>query len=88
MTNTMNTLKPVSGISHPLIADMYLKKDFSADQQDVLVIQARHHDIEDNDTEHDAYDSHLIDLLLDLEELKAKAEEKIGHFDRIDIRSL
>lgn len=91
MPNILNTLTPVSGISHPLVADMYLKKDFGSSndrqEQDVLVIEARGCDFEDNETEHDAFDSYLIDLLLDLEGLKTQVEEKIGTFDRVDIRT-
>lgn len=91
MQSIYNTLIPVSGISHPLVADMYLKKNTKAmngsKDQDVLVIETRKNTSLNNETEYDSFDSYLIDLLLDLEELKAKAEKKIGTFDRIDIRS-
>lgn len=91
MQNILNTLKPVSGISHPLIANMYLKKDFGSSdhnlEQNVLVIEAREHNTEDNNEDDCSFDSYLIDLYMDLEELKVKAEEKIGTFDRIDIRT-
>lgn len=85
MTNAINILRPVTGVTHPLVADMYLKKDHSqASDQDVLVIEALKHD---NEEEHyDSFDSYMLDLLMDLEDLKQKAEKKVGRFDRVDIR--
>lgn len=72
-------------ITHPLIAAMYLKRDFSAPKQEnVLVIDTN---FADSDEEHDAFDSYLTDLLLDLEDLKQQAEAKVGKFDRVDIRT-
>lgn len=68
-------------ITHPLIASMYMKKDFS-DQKNVLVIETA---FSINDKE-ETFDSYLIDLLMDLEDLKNKAENCVGTFDRIDIR--
>ena len=32
-----------------------------------------------HEKEHESFDSHLIDVLADLEDLKAQAESKIGH---------
>tara|TARA_B100002019_G_C20819255_1_gene379760 strand:+ start:55 stop:324 length:270 start_codon:yes stop_codon:yes gene_type:complete len=88
MSNPLDTLKPVLGITHPMIADMYLKKDFNSKQEEnVLIIHARKQLEDDNQSEHDGFDSYLIDLLIDLEELKDKAKRKVGHFDRVDIRT-
>jgi hypothetical protein len=93
MQNIPNTPQHVTGISHPLVADMYLKKDFKGSEQQVLVIEARGRDFfednegnGDNHEEHDDSDSYLVDLLADLENLKERAEERVGNFDRIDIR--
>lgn len=76
----------VTGIYHPLVADMYLKKDFSHHNcyQDVLVIEVRSGS---EDGEHDGFDSYLTDLLTDLEDLKRQAENKLGCFDRVDIQT-
>lgn len=85
--------KPVSRITHPLIADMYLKKGYAAgslnqniEGEDVLVIETHALHSDDN-TIHTDTDSHLFDLLADLLELKKQAEKNVGHFDRIDIRA-
>lgn len=72
-------------IVHPLIASMYMKKDFlqNGSEQDVLVIET----LFDKDEETgENFDSYLIDLLTDLEELKNQVETSVGSFDRIDIR--
>lgn len=87
MQNITQTLKPVSGINHPLVADMYLKKDLSHHDANILVIEAKKKKAALGETEHEAFDSYLIDLLIDLENLKEKAEAKVGRFDRIDIRA-
>ncbi|MBI1301917.1 MAG: hypothetical protein GC137_09715 [Alphaproteobacteria bacterium] len=84
MLNKFNTPKIVSGITHPLVADMYLKKDFGSKKQDVLIIETKR---QSDELDHDSFDSYLIDLLTDLEDLKAQAEKKVGFFDRIDIRT-
>ncbi len=80
-----NTVKKVTGISHPLISDMYLKKDFSSKKQNILVIRARSQGDNDENLDHDAFDSYLVDLLTDLEELKNKVQKKVGKFSRVDI---
>lgn len=77
------TLEALS-ITHPLIANMYLKKDFGNDNQSVLVIDTNFADSEEN---HEEFDSYLTDLLLDLEDLKKEAESRVGKFDRVDIRT-
>lgn len=82
-----NMPERVTAISHPLVRDVYLKKDFGAGHrdEDVLVIETLDPDFDD---EHcDLFDSYLIDLMVDLEELKMEAEQRVGSFDRIDIRS-
>lgn len=73
----------LKGVTHPLIAEIYMKKDFSADRDaQILVIETNfaHDDSQD-------YDSCLVDLLLDLEDLKTQAETQMGKFDRVDIRT-
>jgi len=72
----------IKGITHPLIADMYLKKDIK--NKNVLVISAHSHEEIDD---HEDYDSYLIDLLSDLDVLKSKLEEQNNYFDRIEIRT-
>lgn len=84
----LNTPRKVKGIEHPLVGDMYLKKTFGEGglSEDVLVIETRFYDWE-NETEHEAHDDYMIDLLIDLENLKSQAQERVGYFDRIDIRA-
>lgn len=83
----LNLPQQVKGITHPLVSDIYLKKEFGYGHhsENVLVIEARSND--DEEMEFNTFDSYLIDLLTDLEDLKEQAEEKIGKFDRVDIRS-
>lgn len=88
MLNITNTAMPVAGVTHPLIADMYLKKDFSHNNENVLVIEARNkRGTDGDDAQHESFDSYLIDLLTDLEDLKKQAERQVGGIDRIDIRT-
>lgn len=79
----------ITGITHPLINDMYMKKDYNdpRGEQNVLVIQAKPHQEDENEQAHDSFDSYLIEILTDLNDLKARAEMQIGHFDRVDIRT-
>ena len=79
----------VTGIFHPLIREIYLKKEFgngSLKHEDVLVIETVPHDHNENPA-HENFDSYLIDILTDLDDLKMQAQSKVGHFDRVDIRS-
>lgn len=76
----------ITAVAHPLVASMYLKKDFhgSDPSEDVLVIETNFgHDVDEN--EH--FDDYLMELLADLPELKMEAEHQIGKFDRVDIRA-
>lgn len=79
-----NKLAPVT---HPLIADMYLKKDFgspsTSHHDDVLVIEAKF-PVRDGDTRN--FNACLSDLLNDLPELQREVEAAVGPFDRVDIR--
>jgi hypothetical protein len=71
-------------VTHPMVASMYLKKDFSSlGNEDVLVIQTN---FSKHDNDYQDFDSYLTELLMDLNDLKRQAQDKIGHFDRIDIR--
>ncbi len=74
----------LSAVTHPMVASMYLKKDYGrTGDEDVLVIETNYSQSEED---YESFDSYLMDLLLDLNDLKRQAEDKIGHFDRIDIR--
>jgi hypothetical protein len=68
----------VTGMTHPAIADIYLKSNFGQKSEDVLVIETNNSG--------DDIDPYILDLILDLNELKEQAQRKIGSFDRIDIR--
>lgn len=86
MRNVLNTIKQVHGVSHPLIADMYLKQGHSSSNDNVLIIETHRLD-RDCDGTINEFDHDLTDLFLDLDELKTKAESKVGKFNRVDIRS-
>lgn len=81
----LSVSRNLNNISHPLVASMYMKRDFLQDgyTEDVLVIETVF--AQDEETG-DNFDSYLIDLLTDLEDLKNKVENSVGSFDRIDIR--
>lgn len=83
MQNIFQTSKPVLGVTHPMIADMYVKKDYKSKHSNILVIQTR---AIDEDDAVNAAEQDLTDLLLDLEDIKRKAEDKIGKFDSVCIR--
>jgi hypothetical protein len=80
----------VTGVYHPMVREMYLKKDFgnglSNKAQDVLVIETVARPMHDDEA-YDTFDSYLLDILGDLDDLKSQAQNKIGHFDRVDIRT-
>lgn len=82
---TTRQLQRNLGITHPSVRDAYLKTVSNPDHtkfEDVLVLETYH---EDGKQELDGFDSYLIELLNDLEDLKNKAEAKVGHIDRVDI---
>ena len=76
----------IKGVTHPHVAAMYLKRDYSKKgaPEDVLVIETYDHD--SGDLEMNGRDDYILDILADLKSLKAAAEEKAGTFSRIDIR--
>ncbi len=73
----------IKTVVHPLVRSMYLKKDLEAGHagENILVIET-------NFTQQDvtADDTYLVDLLIDLQDLKDKAEKEIGTINRVDIR--
>lgn len=75
----------LTNISHPLVSSMYKKRDFNAPDglENVLIIETR---LSDTDEHPQTSDSALMDLLIDLEDLKEQAEHSVGKIDRIDIR--
>ena len=82
----LHTFEKLHSIVHPLVASMHLKKDMGkqTNPEDVLVINAR---LPDPDDDYETFDAYLMDLLFDLENLKKQAETCVGKFDRIDIRT-
>ncbi len=79
----MNVPERLTSVTHPLVSSIYLKKDYgrARDSKDVLVIETN---FPNNGS--DLADSRLSKLLYDLHDLQVQAEEKMGHFDRVDIR--
>lgn len=87
MRNITNISQPVSGVTHPMISDIYLKKNIGDDTDGVLVIEARKRNKANGHVmSEEEYQTDLLDLLIDLEDVKKKAEDKVGRFERIDIR--
>jgi hypothetical protein len=76
----------LQAITHPLVSSLYMRKDFGSNHrgEDVLVIEAS---FPRPDDDYRTFDSYLMDLLVDLEDLKGKVENQIGKFDRVDIRT-
>lgn len=76
----------ITGITHPLIRDIYMKRGYGPrhHHEDVLVIETYSHK-KDNDN-HESFDSYLAELLTDLHDLQVRAEKQVGHIDRIDIK--
>ena len=82
--------KHVTGITHPNIADMYIKHHSIGRTnkiRKILIIEtnARPQNTSPNQ-DYAEHDSYLIDLLIDLEDLKKQVEAKVGKLDEIDIR--
>ncbi|MCB1538390.1 MAG: hypothetical protein H6865_04430 [Rhodospirillales bacterium] len=84
----IQTQNKLEAVSHPLITQMYLKKDFGAPfsrrNEDVLVIETGF-PVDESDPK--SFNTCLADLLNDLPSLQAQAEARVGPFDRIDIRT-
>ncbi len=73
----------INAVCHPLIASMYVKHEMTG--SDVLIIETN---FSQDKTDSELYDSYMTELLFDLENLKEIAEEKAGHIDRVDIRTM
>lgn len=76
----------ITGVTHPQVAAMYVRHEQASHKnvEDVLVIETWPHD--EADMEMHGCDEYILDLLLDLESLRAYAERKAGPVSRIDIR--
>jgi hypothetical protein len=82
MQLTTNRLR---NIRHPLVSSVHMRKDFAPNHraEDVLVIETSFPEAERGKK---SFDSYLLDLLVDLKDLKSRAETQVGKFDRVDIR--
>lgn len=82
----LHTPRQAVDLSHPYISKAYLQKDSTTRKhnEDVLVLEACGLN---PDEDFESFDSHLVNILLDLQGLKDEAEKKIGHIDRIDIQT-
>ena len=76
----------ITGITHPQVAAMYVRHEErgGVKADDVLVIETWPHD--EGELEMHGRDEYILDLLLDLQELRAQVEAKAGPVSRIDIR--
>ena len=72
--------------TNPYINRIYIERDTKTAEMptDVLVVETN---ISLRDIERGRSDVRLDDILLDLGDLAHFAENRIGHFERIDIRS-
>lgn len=73
----------INAVCHPLIEAMYVKHETNG--KDVLIIETN---FSQDKTNLELYDLYMTELLFDLENLKDLAEQKAGHIDRVDIRTL
>lgn len=83
---TTASVDVIRTVTHPLVRSIYMKKDFSRDRRhadNILVIETNFTQQQDD---HEDFDSYLVDLLIDLQDLKNQAEKEIGLVDRVDIR--
>ena len=74
--------RKVKGITHPLIDEIYLKKEISEknDIKNILVIMTQKNC-------HQKQGLGVLALLADLGKLQAKIEKTMGNFDRVDIKN-
>ena len=84
MTPSVDMIKTVT---HPLVRSIYMKKGYSQQRhsENILVIETNFEQQQDG-PDHENFDSYLVDLLIDLQDLKNQAEKEIGVVDRVDIR--
>jgi hypothetical protein len=84
----MGSVDMVRSIAHPLVKSAYTKKDFNnSDRQhdsSILVIETNFNSNDKHET--GDFDSYLVDLLVDLQDLKEQAEKEVGTVSRVDIR--
>lgn len=76
--------REVTGIYHPCIEHMYIKEtpDTNHKMDRTLIIETLGFDEDD-----EGYDSHMIDLLADLDDLKNQVQAKASKFSNIEIRT-
>ncbi len=72
----------IKGVTHPLIDDMYMKKEVKAenDIKNILVIMTQKNASNKNGLG-------MMELLGDLKNMQSKIENTAGRFDRVDIKS-
>ncbi len=71
----MNLPKQPTRIIHPSIQDIYIKPNTSIDHQDKNILVIKTFNNEEG----------IMNLLADLKDIQAQAEEQIGHIDRVDL---
>lgn len=75
-------------VCHPLVSDMYVKREFSANHpgmsEDVLIIEAN---FSEKEMDHSLYSSMMSDLFLALPDIRDQVESSVGAIDRIDIKT-
>mgnify|MGYP001346520215 CR=1 FL=1 len=78
-----NLPERITGITHPLIKDMYVARHTEGTDKlvDVLIVETARDEVLMHD------DEIWLDLLADLSDLEKAAHDQIGDFDRIDIRA-
>lgn len=72
----------IKGVSHPFVNEIYMKKEIAEknDIKNILVIMTQKNSGSKANLS-------MMELLTDLKSLQANIEEKVGQFDRVDIKS-
>lgn len=71
----------IQAVSHPLVSSMYVTHG----GEDVLIIETN---FSQPKNDHELYDAYMTELLFDLDNIRQLAETKVGHIDRVDIRTM
>ena len=78
----------VHAVSHPLVADLYIKKEYSREKpyncKDILVVEAN---FSERVLNHREYRALLSELFMALPDIKGRVEGNMGPVDRIDIKT-
>ena len=80
----MTSPSQIIHLAHPSIVTAYIKQDVEADKtgKQILVLETDISSDVTSEIEEDKY----FDLLVDLQDIRKKAEKQFGNISRVDIR--